>query len=706
MPRADLIIGLKDKASRGLDGLKDRLKSLRKTSLLAKVGIGLLVGALTALAVGIKKSFSEFVKFDRKLREIAGLSSDLRNNINQVEDGILNLARGGEDSIEELTSGFFDLASAGATTESAFTALKTAQDLATIANGDLSTSINGMIPIIQAYNLSFFEASRVSQAVFTAQQQGKGTTEDFAKAIGQTSTQAKILGISLEENAGILAKLSLVTPNTDIAMTQLRATYTSLIKPTKRSSELMQQLGIDASQQRIENEGLIPVLQEIKKATGGNAEELGRLFENQRALLGVASLLNSDLEDLQSTIENSTGSNEEYQKTVDDINTSFSVQSKRLGILTLDFLSFGGTTQKIIGSLGVSLAKFNDAFQNFLSTDEEIKNNALQKKVDQAQTIADKLKVIEDERQKDLQKAIDEEAHWRINGHKKLAQVYQEKVEILKKTISGEVTELNKRGELYIQLQNEQTKKEEKAIQDKKDRDAKAKADELARLKAEQEEKNKITREGIIQNLKLQSGQIDEEQILKERRKELEKAYIEGSVKDQKKALEEIISINKKLSESDKKKKEEAKQAQLEQRLASATSVQHQIGNLGALASANASQWVYNTVPFPANLVLAPLVYGQVSSLFDQYASEVKFHDGGIVGKATKTQPDEVPATLQTGEQVLSRKQKANIEGRLKRIEEVITGDRTIIVDIDGREVTRAIVKYIDKYQKRNRQGG
>ena len=706
MPRADLIIGLKDKASRGLDGLKDRLKSLRKTSLLAKVGIGLLVGALTALAVGIKKSFSEFVKFDRKLREIAGLSADLRNNINQVEDGILNLARGGEDSIEELTSGFFDLASAGATTESAFTALKTAQDLATIANGDLSTSINGMIPIIQAYNLSFFEASRVSQAVFTAQQQGKGTTEDFAKAIGQTSTQAKILGISLEENAGILAKLSLVTPNTDIAMTQLRATYTSLIKPTKQSSELMQQLGIDASQQRIENEGLIPVLQEIKKATGGNAEELGRLFENQRALLGVASLLNSDLEDLQSTIENSTGSNEEYQKTVDDINTSFSVQTKRLGTLTLDFLSFGGTTQKVIGALGVSFAKFNDAFQNFLSTDEEIENNALQKKVDQAQTITDKLKVIEGERQKDLQKAIDEEEHWRINGHKKLAQVYKEKVEILKKTISGEVTELNKRGELYIQLQNEQTKQEEKAIQDKKDRDAKAKADELARLKAEQEEKNKITREGIIQNLKLQSGQIDEEQILKERRKELEKAYIDGSVKDQKKALEEIISINKKLSESDKKKREEAKQAQLEQRFANATSVQHQIGNLGALASANASQWVYNTVPFPYNLVLAPLVYGQVSSLFDQYASEVKFHDGGIVGKATKTQPDEVPATLQTGEQVLSRKQKANIEGRLKRIEEVITGDRTIIVDIDGREVTRAIVKYIDKYQKRNRQGG
>ena len=373
MPRADLIIGLKDKASRGLDGLKDRLKSLRKTSLLAKVGIGLLVGALTALAVGIKKSFSEFVKFDRKLREIAGLSADLRNNINQVEDGILNLARGGEDSIEELTSGFFDLASAGATTESALTALKTAQDLATIANGDLSTSINGMIPIIQAYNLSFFEASRVSQAVFTAQQQGKGTTEDFAKAIGQTSTQAKILGISLEENAGLLARLSLVTPNTDIAMTQLRATYTSLIKPTKEASELI-------NIQRIKSEGLIPVLQEIKKATGGNAEELGRLFANQRALIGVASLLDSDLEDLQSTIENSTGSNEEYQKTVDDINTSFSVQSKRLGILIIDSLNFGETMQKVVGALGVSLAKFNDAFQNFLSTDEEIENNALQKR--------------------------------------------------------------------------------------------------------------------------------------------------------------------------------------------------------------------------------------------------------------------------------------------------------------------------------------
>ena len=316
------------------------------------------------------------------------------------------------------------------------------------------------------------------------------------------------------------------------------------------------------------------------------------------------------------------------------------------------------------------------------------------------------MKVIEDERQKDLQKAIDEEAHWRINGHKKLAQVYKEKVEILKKTISGEVTELNKRGELYIQLQKEQTKQEEKAIQDKKDRDAKAKADELARLKTEQEEKNKITREGIIQNLKLQSGQIDEEQILKERRKELEKAYIEGSVKDQKKALEEIMSINKKLSESDKKKKEEAKQAQLEQRFANATSVQHQIGNLGVLASANASQWVYNTVAFPYNLVLAPLVYGQVSSLFDQYASEVKFHDGGIVGKATKTQPDEVPATLQTGEQVLSRKQRANIDGRLQRIESIVAGDRITVVNIDGREVARATSKYNDKYQKRNRQGG
>ena len=214
----------------------------------------------------------------------------------------------------------------------------------------------------------------------------------------------------------------------------------------------------------------------------------------------------------------------------------------------------------------------------------------------------------------------------------------------------------------------------------------------------------------------LNSKEIKLEEDLFAKKKEIEEKFKEGKITqiefekeliDVRTAiLKKQMVIDKKSAESDKKRKEEAKQAQLEQRLASATSVQHQISNLGVLASANASQWVYNTVPFPANLVLAPLVYGQVSSLFDQYASEVKFHDGGIVGKATKTQPDEVPATLQTGEQVLSRKQKANIEGRLKRIEEVITGDRTIIVDIDGREVTRAIVKYIDKYQKRNRQGG
>ena len=214
----------------------------------------------------------------------------------------------------------------------------------------------------------------------------------------------------------------------------------------------------------------------------------------------------------------------------------------------------------------------------------------------------------------------------------------------------------------------------------------------------------------------LNSKEIKLEEDLFAKKKEIEEKFKEGKITQiefekelidvRTDILKKQMVIDKKSAESDKKRKEEAKQAQLEQRLASATSVQHQISNLGVLASANASQWVYNTVPFPANLVLAPLVYGQVSSLFDQYASEVKFHDGGIVGKATKTQPDEVPATLQTGEQVLSRKQRANIDGRLKRIESIVAGDRITVVNIDGREVARATSKYNDKYQKRNRQGG
>ena len=98
------------------------------------------------------------------------------------------------------------------------------------------------------------------------------------------------LNISMEELFGSMATLTGVTGNTAEVTTQLKAVFSNLIKPTGEMNKLIGKYGYESGAAMIKAEGFTGVLEILKKETGGNSSEMGKLFSSTEALTALLAL--------------------------------------------------------------------------------------------------------------------------------------------------------------------------------------------------------------------------------------------------------------------------------------------------------------------------------------------------------------------------------------------------------------------------------
>ena len=98
-----------------------------------------------------------------------------------------------------------------------------------------------------------------------------------------------------------------------------------LIKPGKDARDTLAQFGFEAGdlRDRVADEGLLPVLQDLKTSFGDNEEAIAKVFPNIRALRGVFDLLGANLQTNVAIVDamaDSTGKlDEAFLEVTDDI---------------------------------------------------------------------------------------------------------------------------------------------------------------------------------------------------------------------------------------------------------------------------------------------------------------------------------------------------------------------------------------------------
>lgn len=264
------------------------------------IGFG-LAGAGAVAAIGIA-SIKMAGDFDQSMRNVNTITKLSEKQFNELKEEVIDLSREVPLTTQELTEGLFNVASAGVEAADQMNFLTTASRAAVAGQADLGITVKGITGVIKGYGDEFANADKVADLFFKTNELGVTTFEELAGSMGKVVPIASALGVTQEELFASMATLTGVTGNTSEVVTQLKAAFTNLIKPSKEAQEIAAELGISFNATSIETLGLAGFLDQIKVATGGNVETMGKLFGSVEGLNAILALTGSSADKFEGNL--------------------------------------------------------------------------------------------------------------------------------------------------------------------------------------------------------------------------------------------------------------------------------------------------------------------------------------------------------------------------------------------------------------------
>lgn len=210
-------------------------------------------------------------------KRIAAASREISDALNIPQ---LEVARGLYDAISNQVGDFAE----------SITFAAEAGKFARATNATLSESVDTLSAVLRSYRLNADQTSRVADILFATIDKGRVTADELANTLGRILPAAAELGVSLEEVGAAVATISVGGLSTDETLTQVRATFSGLLKPSEALSEAFDTIGVASAELGIRTFGFVGLLNKVRDAAGGSSEQLARLFPNVRNLGGVLAL--------------------------------------------------------------------------------------------------------------------------------------------------------------------------------------------------------------------------------------------------------------------------------------------------------------------------------------------------------------------------------------------------------------------------------
>ena len=287
------------------------LKKMRGTSGGLTKSLGVLaagyIGVSTAIRV-VSNGVRDFIKTNREFESSMANVLTLLTEADKKEFGDV-LKKGSIDivsdfglEIKDVNKAMFDAISAGIPAAEAIDFLRKNAELAIGGVTDLTTAVDGVTSVVNAYGLQASEVDEVTSAFFTAQKFGKTTVEELSASIGKTAPIAKQAGVGYRELLATFAELTKQGISTEESATAIKSTLIALIKPTVDAKASFDKLGISTGAAAIKEKGFLNVLKQVSVAAETNEDTLAELIPNVRALTGVGALGSEQLAELDSIL--------------------------------------------------------------------------------------------------------------------------------------------------------------------------------------------------------------------------------------------------------------------------------------------------------------------------------------------------------------------------------------------------------------------
>ena len=347
------------------------------------------LGASTGLATKAMRAFVPLVAAAFSARALSGLASQANEfsaamaEVNTLLSGntemprltqeAKNLAAQFGGSPTQQAQAFYQAISAGAGNAEQATALLTAANKLAIGGvTDVTTAVDGLTSVTNAYGINTAEASRVSDAFFVAMRAGKTTVGELSGSIGKVAATAATAGLSFEETVGGISALTTQGIATAEAVTGLKATLSNILKPSKAASDAAKELGVDFSLAGLQSKGLAGFLDELVTATGGSEEKLLDLFGSTEALNTVFALTGGAAEtfgNIMTDMANSAGQTDTaFAKVSDTMSQKLEVLQGKFAVTAVELGNFVvAASEPFVDALNANYDDFVNYFKNLFA---------------------------------------------------------------------------------------------------------------------------------------------------------------------------------------------------------------------------------------------------------------------------------------------------------------------------------------------------
>jgi TP901 family phage tail tape measure protein len=368
-----------DKMSPSIQAVDSRLASLGRSidsavGPLANLGGAILAADAAILAlVGatFTKAIQEAGKFGGAFSEITTLINDTGKPIAEFREQILAYSVDSVKSIDQINQAVYNAVSAGVDYKDSLDFVKTAEQLSVAGRSDLNDTTKALVSTLNAYGAETSEATRYSDIMFTTVRLGQTTMSELSTTLAQVTGLAAGAGIPFETLSAAVAALTVSGLPTSQAITGLKAAISNIIKPTGDAEETAKALGIQFNSTALKTKGLEGVLWDAWRATGGNIDQMSKLFgsvEGLNAVLVLASDKTGKFKDALAAMDESAGATATaYKKVADEFEN---LNQKLKNSITAALIGIGQELMPAYGEVATSLAELFKGLK--ISIDDDV----------------------------------------------------------------------------------------------------------------------------------------------------------------------------------------------------------------------------------------------------------------------------------------------------------------------------------------------
>ena len=212
----------------------------KKISKQAKM-VGAAVGA-AAIGIGVAGTMA-FVDFERSMNEVFTLvPGTSQQALDAMTGNVKKFSKEFGVLPEKVVPALYQALSAGVPQDNVFAFLETAQKAAKGGVTDLTTAVNGISSVVNAYGADTINATQASDLMFTAVRMGKTTFEEMSNALFNVNPIAAALGVKFNDVTAAMSAMTAQGIPTNVARTQLRQLFVELSKEGTKTADVFEKI--------------------------------------------------------------------------------------------------------------------------------------------------------------------------------------------------------------------------------------------------------------------------------------------------------------------------------------------------------------------------------------------------------------------------------------------------------------------------------